>query len=127
MNKTYYYSILFFVILAVVLIFAGFDYLIHGLSSEYTVPSRYFINKIIYGTVIGYTAYLLFRNKKLFTRSLLVSLCVSVLLQVRYFLEGYPKDFVFLFLGIHFILLLPISFVIFKLSEKWLKHSKSKK
>lgn len=80
MNKTYYYyySTLFFVVLAIVLIFAGFDYLIHGLSSEYDVPSRYFTNKIIYGTVMGYAAYLLFRNKKLFTRSLLVSLCVSV-------------------------------------------------
>ena len=121
------YFILFFVILAVVLIFAGLDYLIHGLSSEYAVPSRYFTNKIIFGTVIGYAAGLLFRNKKLFTRSLLVSLSISVLLQVRYFIEGYPKDFVFLFLGIHFILLLPISFVIFKLSEKWLKRGKSKK
>lgn len=126
MNKKDY-LILFFVVLAVMLIFAGFDYFIHGLSSEYDVPSRYFTNKIIYGTVIGYAANLLFRNKKLFTRSLLVSLGISVLLQVRYFLEGYPKDFVFLFLGIHFILLLPISFVVFKLSEKWLKRGKAKK
>jgi len=119
------YLILFFVILAIVLIFAGFDYLTHGLSPEYNVPSRYFRNKVIFGTLIGYVAYLLFRKKQLFTKSLLVSLCVSVLLQVRYFIEGYPKEFVFLFLGIHFIILLPVSFAIFRFSEKWLKHSKS--
>ena len=119
------YLILFFIILAIVLIFAGFDYLTHGLSPEYNVPSRYFTNKVIFGTLIGYIAYLLFRKKQLFTKSLLVSLCVSVLLQVRYFIEGYPKEFVFLFLGIHFIILLPVSFAIFRFSEKWLNHSKS--
>lgn len=121
------YFVLFSVILAIILIFAGFDYLIHGLSSAYNVPSRYFRNKIIFGTLIGYATYFLIRKKQVFTKSVLFSLSVSVLLQVRYYIEGYPKDFVFLFLGIHFILLLLISFALFKFSEKWLNHGKSQK
>lgn len=119
------YLILFFAILAIIIIFAGLDYLTHKVSPEYDVPSYYFKNKIIFGTVIGYIACLLFRKKQLLTKSLLVSLFVSVLLQIRYYLEGYPKDFVFLFLGIHFIILLPVSFALFKFSEKWVNGGKS--
>ena len=118
MNKKDY-LILFLVILVIILIFGLFDYFIHSLSSEYDVPSRYFTNKIIYGTLIGYGACLLFRKKPLFVKSLLVSLIVSILLQVRYYIEGYPKDFVFLFLGIHFAILLPVSFIVFKFYERW--------
>ena len=119
------YLILFFVVLAIIIVFAGLDYLMHKLSPKYDVPSYYFKNKIIFGTLIGCISYLLFRKKQLFTKSLLVSLSVSVLLQIRYYLEGYPKDFVFIFLGIHFIILLPVSFALFKFSEKWINGSKS--
>lgn len=114
------YFISFFVTLMIILIFAGVDYLIHSLSNEYDVPSYYYRNKIIFGTLIGYLSYLLFQKKSVVVKSLSVSLFVSVLLQVRYFIEGYPLDFVLLFLLIHFIILLPVSFVIFKISSKLL-------
>ena len=108
-----------FVVLGIILIFALIDYFAHQLSIEYSVPPRYFPNKIIYGTVIGFITSLFVRKHKLFTKSLVFSLVISVLLQIKYFLEGYPRDFVFTFLGIHFIILLVVSSIIFKLTEKY--------
>lgn len=114
--KDYLFS--FFIILGIICIFAGVDYLAHIVNSEYSVPSYYFRNKIIFGTLIGFISYLIFRKKPLFIKSLLVSLSVSVLLQIRYYLEGYPKNFVILFLGIHFIILLPVSYIILKVFKR---------
>jgi len=107
-----------FVVLVIILIFALIDYFSHQISVEYSVPPRYFPNKIIYGTIIGFITFLFVRKQKVFTKSLVFSLAISVLLQIKYFLEGYPRDFVFIFLGIHFIILLLVSFIVFKLTEK---------
>lgn len=103
-------------------IFTFVDYFAHSLSEKYSVPSWYFRNKIIFGTIIGFVAYLLVSKKGLFTRSFVFSLSISVLLQTRYFLEGYPLDFVILFLFTHFIILLPVSLIIFKLAENLFKE-----
>jgi len=108
-----------FVVLVIILIFALIDYFSHQISVEYSVPPRYFPNKIIYGTIIGFITFLFVRKQKVFTKSLVFSLAISVLLQIKYFLEGYPRDFVFIFLGIHFIILLLVSFIVFKLTEKY--------
>ncbi|MBI2499077.1 hypothetical protein HYV88_02445 [Candidatus Woesearchaeota archaeon] len=107
-----------FVVLVIILIFALMDYFSHQISVKYSVPPRYFPNKIIYGTIIGFITSLFARKWKLFTKALIFSLVISVLLQIKYFLEGYPRDFVFLFLGIHFVILLVVSFIVFKLTEK---------
>src|SRR3989344_8120212 len=96
----------FILILFIILVFTGIDYLVHSATEEYSVPSYYFRNKVIFGTVIGFIAYLFVKNKKLFTKSLIFSLAISILLQIRYFIEGYPRDFVFIFLFIHFAILL---------------------
>ena len=103
-------------VFVIISIFSLVDYFAHSLSEKYSVPSWYFRNKIIFGTMIGFIAYLWVRKKGLFTRSFVFSLLISVLLQTRYFLEGYPLDFVILFLFIHFIILLPVSLIIFKLA-----------
>ena len=100
------------------MIFAFIDYLFHQLSNEYDVPGYYYKNKIIYGTIIGFLAYLLTRKQKLLTKALVFSAGVSILLQIRYYLEGYPLDFVLLFLGIHFVILLAVSWRVFKSAEK---------
>lgn len=105
-------------VVIVILIFTFFDYLIHQLSEEYAVPSYYFKNKIIYGTIIGLIAYYFVRNKKLLVKSLFFSAVVSVLLQARYFLEGYSLEFVIEFLFIHFAILVLTSFVVFYLFGK---------
>jgi len=111
-------AVRFIIVLGVILIFGAFDYYAHSLSLEYTVPSRYFRNKIIFGTVYGFVTYLLIRRQSLFMRALIFSLAVSVLLQIRYFLEGYPLDFVELFLGIHLGILLVVSYIAFRITDK---------
>ena len=112
---------IFLFIFAIISIFTFIDYLAHLLSEEYFVPFWYFRNKLIFGTIIGFIAYLIVRNKGLFARALAFSTSVSVLLQAGYFMEGYPLGFVVLFLLIHFIILLPVSLAVFKISEKIVK------
>ena len=55
-------AVIFLVILAIILVFTFFDYLIHSLSEKYTVPSYYFRNKVIFGTLIGLIVYYFARN-----------------------------------------------------------------
>ncbi|MDO9097755.1 MAG: hypothetical protein Q7U60_06505 [Candidatus Methanoperedens sp.] len=116
-NKIKNLFLIFLVIFAIILIFAFVDFLLHSLSVEYAVPPRYFPGKIMYGTIYGFIIFLLVRKQSLFMKSLLFSLVVAVSLQTRYFLEGYPFDFVFLFLILHFLILLPVSWWFFKLME----------
>ncbi len=111
----------FLSVFVVILIFTFIDYFAHSLSEEYSVPFWYFRNKVIFGTIIGFIAYLLVRNKGLFARALAFSSSVSILLQARYFLEGYALDFVVLFLFVHFIILLPVSLIAFKMGGKIVK------
>ena len=111
------------IILLVVVIFTYFDYLIHQLSEDYSVPPRYFPNKIIYGTLIGFITYLIINKQKLIVKSLIFSAVVSLLLQVRYFLEGYPLKFILEFLFIHFVILLVVSSILFKVFDKHIKFS----
>jgi len=106
--------LIFVVIFAIILLFAFVDFLLHSLSKEYAVPPRYFPNKIIYGTIYGFLIFLFVRKQNPFMKSLLFSLTVDVLLQTRYFFEGYAFDFVFLFLILHFLILFPISWIFFK-------------
>lgn len=106
--------LIFLIIFATILLFAFFDYLLHSLSEKYAVPPRYFPNKIMYGTIYGFFIFLLVRKQSPFIKSFLFSLVVDVSLQTRYFLEGYPPDFVFLFLILHFMILFPVSWVFFK-------------
>ncbi len=114
-----YFSDLLIVFL-IILIFTLIDAFIHSLSPEYAVPDYYFRNKIIFGTIIGFITYLFIKNKSLFTKSLIFSVVISVLLQIRYALEGYNLKFVIEFLFFHFLILLFTSIIIFK-SKKYLK------
>lgn len=109
--------LIFILIFAIILIFAFVDFLLHSVSVEYAVPPRYFPNKIIYGTIYGFFIFLLIRKKNPFLRTILFSLTLDVILQMRYFLEGYPFDFVFLFLILHFLILVPVSWIVFRLME----------
>lgn len=112
---------IFLAIFGIILIFSFFDYLIHLLKETFAVPGYYFRNKIIFGTIWGFIVYLLIRTLKIsmFVKSLIFSAAISIVLQFRYYLEGYPKDFVFLFLEIHFVILFIVSLVSFKLIEKF--------
>ena len=114
-------TLIFSAVLVIILIFTFIDFLIHLLKEEYSVPGYYFRNKIIFGTIWGFIVYLLIKGFKisLFIKSLIFSAATSIVLQFRYYLEGYPKDFVFLFLGIHFVILVLVSYIGFKLIEKF--------
>ncbi len=105
-------------ILSIILLFTLVDFFLHSLSADYAVPDRYFRNKIIFGTIYGMAIFWLVRKQGLFMRSLLFSGVLAASLQTRYFLEGYPLDFVLLFLLLHFLILLPVSWVFFRLMEK---------
>ena len=111
---------IFLIVFGIILPFTLIDFFIHKLSNEYDVPGYYFRNKVIFGTLIGFFSYLFVRKQKLWVKSLAFSAIVSVLLQTRYYLEGYPLDFVFLFLGIHFAILLAVSWLVFKLAKKYI-------
>jgi len=101
--------------LIIVLLFAAADYFFHQLSAEYSVPPRYFPNKIIYGTIFLFISLWVFSRLSLWRRSFLSALIVSALLQARYFFEGYPLDFVLIFLFIHFIILFLLCYWYFKI------------
>jgi len=105
----------FILVLIIILIFSGIDYLIHLLKEEYSVPDYYFPHKIIYGTIIGFITYFFIRKQKPAIKALIFSATISILLQINYYLQGYPKDFVFLFLGIHFVILFVLSLIAFNL------------
>lgn len=114
------YIYIFIVVLAIILVFTFFDYLIHSLSESWSVPSYYFRNKIIFGTLIGFIAYLFLKEKSVFSKALVFSAIISLLLQIRYALAGFSLNFVVDFLFIHFFILLAVSFIAFKLFGKFI-------
>jgi len=117
--------LIFASIFIIILIFTLIDVVVHSLSEEYSVPDYYFRNKIIFGTIIGFITYLFIKKNGLFVKSLIFSAVVSILLQIRYFLEGYSLKFVIEFLFFHFLMLLPASLIIFRIFDKFLKGGKS--
>jgi len=120
-NKVKKYSFLFLLVIGIIIVFTLIDYLVHSLSEEYSVPGSYFRNKIIFGTIIGYIALLIAMKWKIWKKALFMSAVVSVLLQTRYYLEGYPKEFVFEFMLWHFLMLLPASLLFLWFGKKFIK------
>lgn len=112
-------------IIIIILIFAFFDYLIHSLSEEYSVPNHYFKNKIIFGTAWGILVYFLLSKWKTSTsvKSLFFSILISIILQIRYFYEGYSLDFLIEFLFIHFGILWIVSYSAFSVLSKIKYHA----
>ena len=106
------------VLLTVVLLFTIVDYLIHGLEGAWSVPDYYFRNKIPAAFLLG-IAGLFFAGKfqSIWLKAMTMAGVISVLLQTRYFITGYPLSFVLVFLLIHFVILYFLSagmFLIFK-------------
>ena len=112
--------IIFLIILGIILVFTLVDYITHSLSEEYAVPGYYYRNKVIFGTLIGLITYILIRKLKWYYKAVIFSAVVSTLLQARYYIEGYAKDFVLLFLGLHFLMLIVISLIVFRAGKKYL-------
>ena len=103
-----------FIWLATVLLFTAGDYFVHSLSPVWSVPEYYFSHKIIYGWLWGVAGLLLARwFSSLWLKALVLSGVVVIALQVRYFVEGYPLDFVLWFLLFHFIILYVLTIAMF--------------
>jgi len=105
------------------LLFALIDYFIHGLSPDWGVPEYYFKNKIIFGFLLSIMA-LFFTGPigNVWLRAAIFSAVVGALLQVRYYLTGYPLNFVILFLFIHFAILYVLAAAIFYFMDKDIKN-----
>ena len=118
---------------AIIAIFTVIDYVVHSLSEEYSVPGYYFKNKLIFGTIYCFIGLLIFRNFKIFWKSLFLSGVISILLQTRYYLEGYPREFVLEFLLFHFLMLIPSCLIVMwsysklnKVNKKSVRHGRRK-
>ncbi|MBI5400850.1 MAG: hypothetical protein HZB12_01920 [Candidatus Yonathbacteria bacterium] len=113
MRNTAFRALLF--VSLTVLIGTGLDFLAHQIRVDYAVPSYYFPDKIIFGIIWGIVIYW-FVSRKIKNRlgaALSFGAFLSALLQVRYFLEGYPVSFVLIFLGVHFVVFaLPAYFLL---------------
>ena len=118
-----YYLKAFLLTIGVVLIFTLIDYLTHHLNSAFAVPEYYYRNKVIFATIFVFVIYVFTEKMKLIPRAFLISAITVILLQIKYYVQGYPKWFVFLFLGLHFLMLLVPAWLGFKLSKKykWIK------
>ncbi len=93
-------------LLIVICLFAIADHFLHGLNASWSVPDYYFKNKIPYGFLWGLIGLLAaWRVQDIWLKAFMVAGVISVTLQVRYFLEGYPLGFVLIFLLFHFLIL----------------------
>jgi hypothetical protein len=110
-------SLILIFVLEVMLVFAFLDYFAHLLSAAYAIPSRYFGDEVIYGTIAGFFAYIIVKNKKIFQRSLLFSALMAVCIQLVYLSIGYSLSFVLTFLLINFITMFIVSYIGFKLAK----------
>lgn len=111
------------VLLIVILLFTVIDHVIHGLNGAWSVPEYYFRNKIPFGFIWGVMGLFLAKKiKNIWLKAIVFSGTIAVTLQVRYFIEGYDLNFVFLFLLIHFIILYFLSLGMFLIFNKYIKN-----
>ena len=102
----------------IILIFTLFDYLVHSLSPDYDVPSYYFRNKAIFGTLLCFVTLLIVRRRSTLVKTAVIATTVSILLQTRYAIEGYPTWFVLGFLVVHFVTLSGASLAVLTITDR---------
>lgn len=120
MKRIYHYIQILCGLAGMIFIFALVDYFFHSLTPKWQVPEYYFRNKIIYGFLLSIPAlYISSKLPKVWERSLVFSLILSIFLQVRYYIEGYPLDFVLVFLLIHFCILYLLTLFMFNIIKKY--------
>jgi len=113
------------VLMIVILLLTIVDHSIHRLETTWSVPDYYFSNKILFGFIWGIVGILLAgKLKNIWLMALTVSGVVATALQIKYFLEGYPMNFVLLFLLIHFLILYPLSVIMFIAFNRYIKINK---
>ena len=116
------YIFLFFIAVLIIGIFTLIDYYVHGLSEENSVPGYYYMNKMIFGVIYCFLGLLILRKFGLWMKTLVLSAAISILLQARYYLEGYPREFVFEFMLLHFLMLVPSFLIVLWVYGKFFKQ-----
>ncbi len=110
------------VLLIVILLFTIVDRSIHRLESAWSVPDYYFKNKIPYGFLWGVVGLFFARKfQNIWLKALAVASIIAITLQARYFIEGYPFNFVLLFLLIHLVIVYFLSVGMFRVFDKYIK------
>jgi hypothetical protein len=108
--------------LIILVIFLGtiIDFVAHQTSPRFWVPWEYYPNKILFGSLWGFLAILIAKRYTQNPKYLAfwMSLFVAVILQTKYFLQGYDRFFVFNFMILHFLMFLAPGIWIFKKYEK---------
>jgi hypothetical protein len=103
--------------LLMMVIGVAFDYPVHLLRPEWNVPPEYFWGKIIFGVIWGVIALYVLRRMLAVTSqrtmALAVPAIVTVVLQTKYFYQGWPLSFVIIFMFLHYLMFLPGSFLNF--------------
>jgi hypothetical protein len=93
------------------------DWAVHHLRDAWAVPPEYFPSKIIFGTlwsvISAWLMIRILRETRTGALALGVPAIVALFLQTKYFYQGYPLDFVLLFMGLHYVMFLPGSFWVF--------------
>ena len=119
-SKTISFIYLLISLAVCILLFTFFDYLAHGLTARWKVPDYYFKNKIIYGFLWGIVLFFVVRKmQNIWLKSAVFSGIIRLLLQLRYYIEGYDLSFVVIFLFIHFIILYFLSAIMFFIIRKF--------
>lgn len=94
-------------VLTVIVIGTIIDYIVHSASESFYVPFEYYRNKVIFGVFYAFIFLHVWRwlgVKRAEWLALTAFGTVAVLLQVKYFLQGYDLFFVILFLFLHFLM-----------------------
>lgn len=105
-------------VVLVVLLGTIIDFVVHKSNIRFDVPFEYFPNKIIYGSIWAFVFLKIFSGwsqvKSPAVLAVLTFLGTAVVLQTKYFLQGYDLFFVFLFMFLHFIMFLIPAYFIFQ-------------
>lgn len=106
-------------VLIIVCIATAIDFAVHSIKEEYSVPFDYFTNKIIFAAFWGMVVLIVFhKTKSVRKKAILFSAIVSIILQTRYFFQGYEIKFVFLFMILHFFMFLIPAWIIFNYKKE---------
>lgn len=107
-------------LLTVILLFTVGDYFVHSLEEYWSVPPHYFWNKVPAAYLLAIIGlFLSTKIRNIWLKTTIVGGFTAVLLQGKYFIQGYPLDFVILFLFIHFAILYPLLALMFWINNKY--------
>lgn len=109
-----------FFLFGAVLVFTFFDWLVHQSSPILSVPSWYFRNKIIFGTVYAAIAGFFVSGYSLKKQAAIITLLTVMLLQIRYLLSGYTWEFHAIIFPAHLLLLYGATYAMLRVEKNLL-------